>query len=58
MLVTLDNMLYIIFCYRKSAAVLWGGVAVVAGLYGTDWSVIMKRVPFYGGKFKTEEDES
>jgi ubiquinol-cytochrome c reductase subunit 10 len=38
-----------------STAVFGASVAVL-GLYFTDWKVIVRYIPYYGGKFK--EDDS
>ncbi|XP_038632502.1 cytochrome b-c1 complex subunit 10-like [Scyliorhinus canicula] len=32
----------------------WGGVGCVALVYATDWKVIVDRIPYIRGKFKTE----
>ncbi|XP_038652311.1 cytochrome b-c1 complex subunit 10-like [Scyliorhinus canicula] len=32
----------------------WGGVGCVVLVYATDWRVIVDRIPYVRGKFKTE----
>ncbi|XP_072354062.1 cytochrome b-c1 complex subunit 10-like isoform X2 [Scyliorhinus torazame] len=32
----------------------WGGVGCVVLVYATDWRVIVDRIPYIRGKFKTE----
>lgn len=38
-----------------SSAVGYGAAASLIGLYLTDWRCIVTYIPFYGGKFKSEE---
>ncbi|XP_024214774.1 cytochrome b-c1 complex subunit 10 [Halyomorpha halys] len=35
---------------------LFGASAGAAVCYATDWKLVLEYMPYYGGKFKTEEE--
>lgn len=41
--------------FRVMSAGGFGGAAGLGVLYFTDWKLILQFVPYYNGKFKTEE---
>lgn len=41
---------------RFPSALGFGAGAAALGLYVSDWKLINQYIPFYGGRFKEEED--
>lgn len=48
------SLISIIFFSRIPTMTTWGAVGSVAFIYVTDWKVIVGRIPYIKGKFKTE----
>ena len=49
------KLLMFFFSSRVPSLAVFGAVAGGAGLYVTEWRAVLQYVPYYNGKYKTEE---